>query len=758
MCTLKITFYEVGVNIMKKQTIKRQFFDYLLTDLLPYEKGNHFTHTNLYNHLLKVENKKEIQYISNEIKSFSGKFFDSDWHSSPLNFFTTKRKTSFRNLSFINPLGLIESLLFIDIFQNDILNILKSKKHFSVRIPYHNNNLYYKNTEGNKVNYSHMKDGKQFLIALESSGDYFKHRPNKTITNFLNGKLYNDYLNSFDYLLKIDIQNFFDSIYTHSYKWFIASKTYDSKKMKDASSIFSNIDTFLQNLNGSKTNGILIGPELFRLLAEFLLVQIDELLINTLHTYNYSQYADYNICRYVDDYFIFTNDKQVEKNIRKELEYLLNQFQLSINEKKIVETDTSINDDSVWLVDIFPITNSLLELIQPKSKAIEKTIKDILDELSKEIVIKESDFLEKTIMLNLEKNGIAKTNIQTNYQVLRSHTIKLLKSTEETALITSYILSTALRQLENSGNVHIALPEKLIQYLTFIYSHNITYDATQKMIQIFKLLINSDGTNKTLEYISSSLDHVSRHLITAYNRDWIDLLLFISSYQIPIKNQSLIRLKTCILAEKDPVNIAAFAVAIEAMDISGKIKMSNEINEIISHHVNKINWDKFREDEWSWWVFIFYSYPRLKSNTKKLMKDNLISIQRGLSNRHLPILKRRAENLQNEIENLDEMKKQFELEKGSKSNPEISMFYKEYNQPRKRIGIELREIQKKVDDGENLSSSESAMLLILNFLLQEKEHFIEWSFSKENYHEKFYFYTTDRTKFNPRGSSNNLYK
>lgn len=756
MCNSKISFYKEGVNILRRQTIKRQSLDFLLTDLLPYEKGNHYTHVNFYKYLLEADRKKEIKRISREMKVEKGKIFSSDWHSAPLDFFTTKRKGSFRKLSLINPVGLIESFLFIDIFQNDILNILKAKKHFSIRIPNHNNNLYYKNTEGDKVKYSQYKDGKQILLSLESSGDYFKHRPIKTITRFLRGKQYNDCLNSYDYLLKIDIQKFFDSIYTHSYKWVIASKTYDSKKMKESSSIFSNIDTFLQNLNGSKTNGILVGPELFRLLAEFLLVQIDELLLHKLNTYSYIASVDYEIFRYIDDYFIFTNDKVVEKNIHKELEYLLNRFQLSINPEKIVESDTAFNDDYVWLVDIVPIVNSLLELINPISIDIEKTIGDIIDDLEEEVIGLERDVLEKIIRINLKQNK----SVKTNYQVLRNQTIKLLKSSNETSLVTSYILTTVLRQLENSDEIQISSMENFVQYLIFVYAHNITYDSTQKLIQIFKMLLVLDEPNVVKEYISASFEQVSRGLLKIFVRDWIDLLLFISAYDIPITNHTFVKIKNNIYADKDPVNVAAFAIAADSMAISGKIKISNEINQMISLHVDKINWDRFSEDELNWWVYIFYSYPGLKPDIREKIKSELEIIKETLLIKHPTSIYKRQKELENEKSQLKEERIRFteEMDNNGSDQDRIKNFNKTLNLKLKENTKKLNEVEKNIYKDNFISPSDAVMLLVVNYILDEKVHFVEWRFSKENYHEQFYFYTTDRTKFNPRGGSNDSYR
>ncbi|WP_252152339.1 hypothetical protein [Bacillus subtilis] len=127
-----------------KNKFNRQTIDFLLTELLPYEKGNHFTHLFLYEYLQK--NKNTLNKIVKKIKERGDRntFFDSTWHSSPLKFKVSKTNEGFRELSLINPLGLIESLAFINIFEDDLINISHNKVDFSTRKARRINSLTYK--------------------------------------------------------------------------------------------------------------------------------------------------------------------------------------------------------------------------------------------------------------------------------------------------------------------------------------------------------------------------------------------------------------------------------------------------------------------------------------------------------------------------------------------------------------------------------------------------------------------------------------
>src|SRR5690625_185648 len=112
----------------RKYKFNRQFYDYLLTDLLPYEKGNHYTHVYLYKFIM--ENNGGIKKSINKLMR-SDVYFDNNWSSAPFNFLVTKTEDSQRELSFINPLGLIQSLYFIKVFEDDIISIIQNKKDFS---------------------------------------------------------------------------------------------------------------------------------------------------------------------------------------------------------------------------------------------------------------------------------------------------------------------------------------------------------------------------------------------------------------------------------------------------------------------------------------------------------------------------------------------------------------------------------------------------------------------------------------------------
>lgn len=68
-------------------------------------------------------------------------------------------------------------------------------------------------------------------------------------------------------------------------------------------------DILMQNLNYGETNGIIIGPEFSRIFAELILQRIDLNVMYYLRDNRDSKRlefkTDYEIFRYVDDFFVF---------------------------------------------------------------------------------------------------------------------------------------------------------------------------------------------------------------------------------------------------------------------------------------------------------------------------------------------------------------------------------------------------------------------------------------------------------------------
>lgn len=136
----------------------------------------------------------------------------------------------------------------------------------------------------------------------------------------------------YQYRLKVDIANCYNSIYTHSVAWAICGKeeaktylrTKQPQSLKDDYELGDAIDAFTRFQKNNETNGIVVGPFTSRIFSEIVLSAIDELL---------NEYG-FVFKRYVDDYkFYFRSETQAQESIQI-IEKILNQYNLHLNLSK----------------------------------------------------------------------------------------------------------------------------------------------------------------------------------------------------------------------------------------------------------------------------------------------------------------------------------------------------------------------------------------------------------------------------------------
>lgn len=171
----------------------------------------------------------------------------------------------------------------------------------------------------------------------EQLGSYFVYRKYRNIHRFFESYKYHRSEKKYDAMVQIDVSKCFDSIYTHSLPWAILGKDQTKFCLKESTSTFGGqFDALMQGLNHNETNGIVIGPEFSRIFAEIILQSVDaELLKKLVERENLVHKVDYEIFRYVDDFFIFYNEESTHLKIFETLQEILKFKKLSINTAKI---------------------------------------------------------------------------------------------------------------------------------------------------------------------------------------------------------------------------------------------------------------------------------------------------------------------------------------------------------------------------------------------------------------------------------------
>jgi hypothetical protein len=131
-------------------------------------------------------------------------------------------------------------------------------------------------------------------------------------------------------VLKTDISQFFPSIYTHSLSWAAhgreASKLDTNSKSENLP--FNALDSFIQKCQSGQTRGVLVGPDAFRLVAEFISSEIDSQLSEVV--------AEVGIgaVRHVDDYYFGIQTETSALILLSRFREILAGFELQINDNK----------------------------------------------------------------------------------------------------------------------------------------------------------------------------------------------------------------------------------------------------------------------------------------------------------------------------------------------------------------------------------------------------------------------------------------
>lgn len=171
----------------------------------------------------------------------------------------------------------------------------------------------------------------------EQLGSYFVYRKYRNIHRFFESYKYHRSEKKYDAMVQIDVSKCFDSIYTHSLPWAVLGKEQTKFSLEESKGTFGGrFDALMQGLNHKETNGIVIGPEFSRIFAEIILQSVDVELIKQLaHGANLTHKVDFEIFRYVDDFFVFYNDDSTQLKIFETLQEILKGKKLSINTAKI---------------------------------------------------------------------------------------------------------------------------------------------------------------------------------------------------------------------------------------------------------------------------------------------------------------------------------------------------------------------------------------------------------------------------------------
>ena len=397
---------------------------------------------------------------------------------TPFSFKIRHKETEFRELCVPHPRSQLLVVEFYDRCKETILHYT-SLSAYTIRAPsrvskfqYFNDSLHFERltTEPSIVEQS----GQEY----ESLRSFFVYKDYSNIHKFYESYRYHRAEKKYNKLIKLDISKCFDSIYTHSIGWAVIGKEIQKESLHRNNGTFPDqFDKLMQHMNLGETNGIIIGPEFSRIFAEIILQAIDREVANKLKAVktgvkSLQNRIDYEIFRYVDDYFIFFNDDRDRTLIVDELQHTLKKYKLYLNAAKAIVYEKPI------ITEITMAKQQISRLLEDRIKfQVEKIKDDEGDVLTKGAIHVNSNALITSF------KTIIKT-CQVEYQDMLNYTLSIIERKCEKIMV-DYLKVTSEYRPQTQL---VSAIKGVLDFIFFVYSVSPRVNTTIRLCRILRLI------------------------------------------------------------------------------------------------------------------------------------------------------------------------------------------------------------------------------------------------------------------------------
>lgn len=319
-------------------------------------------------------------------------------------------------------------------------------------------------------------------------------------------------------IMKLDIANCFGSFYTHLVPAIIlglekAEIEYENKdnstksRNTDTYKKYSSFDSFLRRQNQNRTNGLLAGPLISRMVVEGILCRIDNDLISSGVTFS----------RYVDDYevYLYGNDQDRVEGIFIDI---LRRYSFSLNNQKtktvdfpfyIVDNLEKIFDERYKsaiepdeLMSLFN-TFSLMEMNGTKG-----SIRFLLKNLEKKLLSAKDNGLYKSYLLTIIENDSRSLSKACTLLIQNSRKLKL--STADKHIINGLV------------DKHLKLNHDFeVAWLVYVLAETKLLNNNKATIE--KVVASRNELAQLLLLEKGYLDDEQIEALTKHSRSWIML-------------------------------------------------------------------------------------------------------------------------------------------------------------------------------------------------------------------------------------------
>ncbi|OEE17609.1 hypothetical protein OAY_03705 [Vibrio cyclitrophicus ZF205] len=341
---------------------KEDYLRALVTDTSPFDLPIIISNEGIYDNL-------DLEY-NDKLKLFLDKSIKKNYKpTDPIDFNISKTTDSVRRLSLPHPSAQYRMCQFYSQY-SDLICYYTSISNMSIRSPKKIASTFYSGSNSTESKYKNddiERDKTDFVNKHSIS--FFNYRGFNRIYKFFSSGTFYTLEKKYKHFWSMDVSKCFESIYSHSMSWATKSKSFikSDGNYKNSALFGQELDKLMQLSNRNETNGIIVGPEFSRIFAEILFQNIDSIVEIKLKKINKLEIGiDYEIRRYIDDIFIFSNSKENCQIIFDRFSDELRKINLHVNESKTKRHERPFLTDKSRLIlklneELSNFTNILYE-------------------------------------------------------------------------------------------------------------------------------------------------------------------------------------------------------------------------------------------------------------------------------------------------------------------------------------------------------------------------------------------------------------
>lgn len=449
------------------------------------------------------------RYVGESIKDFMRYQLDGGSKPKPERFMTPfcfkvrHKETEFRELCIPHTKSQLLVVDFYDRCKEAIL-YYTSLSSFTIRAPsriskirYHQDSLHFERLA------SELEIIEQSGQEYESLKSFFVYKDYSNIYKFYESYRYHRAEKKYNKLIKLDISKCFDSIYTHSIGWAVIGKDTQKESLHLNGGTFPDrFDKLMHHMNQGETNGIIIGPEFSRIFAEIILQAIDRDVSHKLGEMSEALLhgRDYEIFRYVDDYFIFVNDDGNSTRIVDELQHTLKKYKLYLNTAKAVTYNKPI---------ITEITMAKQQIARLLDDRIKFSLEHVEDD-GGEVQTKGSIHVNTSALITSFKTIIKTCNVE--YKDMLNYALAIVERRCE-KIFTNYLKVES--EFRSQSQLVNAI-KGIMEFVFFIYSVSPRVNTTIRLCRILRIVT-----------LFLKTGHINRDQVQAVQKQTFDNICFV---------------------------------------------------------------------------------------------------------------------------------------------------------------------------------------------------------------------------------------